>query len=695
MFSASERRVVQQTFWTGAVSAVQLPAGILLVALSTRMLGPEGYGYLAVIIAVSTLVHGLAALPGGETVTTFATRSVAEGRRDEAGNVLRFTLTLSFGMALVAYAAIAALTFAARDLIGIGEGHVTAMLLYGTVGIFAATNAETLAVLRLADRMSVGFAVTLAATLTRVGLIAAAWWSEGDLSAVVAAYVAGAAVNGIGLFIAAAAAAPAAGINGFLTSFSIRVPAQIIRFQTGVFGKTTLGHLSGSLDSILLYYFAGPASTGLYRAARRIVDSARLPFSVLVKNVHAEFSRQWYASEGAALRRTAVRFTLMATTLAAVVFGALAVWREPVTRLVLGDGFAGAAPLLLILIPGSFVAGSNAALSILPEATGRVKPPLVAHIVAFIAFLAVLVTLAPDLGAAGAAWANSVFLIAWCAAVSPYVGSILRKSYAKNVDSTPVAAPPTGSARDFYADSQRRTQYDRKFRRGKGRLDDHLVDDLVHSLFERHLNSQHRILEIGAYTGRVTRKLARYTENITVSDTSSEILDKFEYPKTVLDLRTRPADIKIGQPYDAIISIGHQVSISNDIDNALNVFDRLLNPLGVLVFDIWNDATPKRYDPAYPLEKRGREAMEETLRKTGFEVREYRCGCRVPYVAPRVFHVLFGDSRSQLAFRLLSSLERLLFGWGLFDGREQTQIFIAVRTPASRRPATTSTKSPA
>ncbi len=205
--------------------------------MNTRILGAEGYGYLTVIIAATTLVHGLAALPGGETVMTFATRSVAEGRRDEAGSVFRFTVVLSIGMALVAYAVIAVLALTARDLIGIGEGHVTAMLLYGLVGVFVATMAENQAVLRLADRMSVALAVTLAATLTRVALVALAWWNGGGLSAVVKAYVAAAAVNGIGLFVAAAAAAPKAGMTGFLTSFSIKVPSQVVAFQTGVFGK--------------------------------------------------------------------------------------------------------------------------------------------------------------------------------------------------------------------------------------------------------------------------------------------------------------------------------------------------------------------------------------------------------------------------------------------------------------------------
>ena len=432
MLPTSDRRVVRQTFWTGAMRAVQVAAGLALVAMSARMLGLEGYGTLAVIMATSTLAHGLLALPGGETVTTFVTRSVAGGRREEAGAILRFTLALSLGMALLAYAVLATLSLTVGGWIGVGDAEVTAILLYGVVGILVATESESLAVLRLSDRVSMALAVTLVATLVRVGLVALAWRTGGGLSEVVVAYVAGAAVTGVGMFAAAAASAPKAGIAGFLGSLSVRVPSEVATFQAGVFGKTTLGHLSNNLDSILVAHFAGAAGAGLYRAARQIVDNMRIPFSALANGVYVEFSRHWYSSDGAALRRTALRFTLLATVSSAALFGVLAVFRQPLAQLVLGDGFAGVAWLILIMIPGSFVSCSLAPLAILPEATGRFKPPLVAHIAAFAASLAVILVLVPRMGAAGGAWGNSVFLIVWCAVAAPYIVSILRRSRGMN-----------------------------------------------------------------------------------------------------------------------------------------------------------------------------------------------------------------------------------------------------------------------
>ena len=296
--SPSDRRVARQTFWMGSMTAVEVVRGLAQVAITARILGPEGFGALAVIVAASTLVHGLVALPGGDTVTTFVTRSVTEGRREDAGAILRLTMVVSQGLSLAAYAVIAVLALTASSLLGISESHVNALLLYGLLGVSLATRSETLAVLRLADRVNIGLVVTLVAALTSLGLILLAWRTGGGLPEVVTAYVAAAAVSGIGMFAAAAASTRKAGVGGFLTSVSLRSPSDVVRFQYGTFARTKLGTLSQNLDSVLMAQLAAPAEVGIYRAARGIMDMARRPFQLIRFGVQPEYSRQWYSGQG-------------------------------------------------------------------------------------------------------------------------------------------------------------------------------------------------------------------------------------------------------------------------------------------------------------------------------------------------------------------------------------------------------------
>ena len=305
VLSPSDRRVARQAFWMGSITAVEVVRGLAQVSITARILGPEGFGALAVIVAVSALIHGLVGLPGGDTVTTFVTRSVTEGRREEAGAILRLTMVVSQGLSLAAYAVIVVLAFTSSSLLGISETHVTALLLYGLLSVFLATGSETLAVLRLSNRVNTWrWQLQLAATLTSLGLIVLAWRTNGGLPELVTAYVAAAAVSGVGMFAAAAASARKAGVGGFLRSLSLRSPSDVVRFQFGTFARTKLGTLAQNLDFILMAQLAAAADVGIYRAARQIIDMTRRPFRLIRFGVQPEYSRQWYSGEGAELRRS-------------------------------------------------------------------------------------------------------------------------------------------------------------------------------------------------------------------------------------------------------------------------------------------------------------------------------------------------------------------------------------------------------
>lgn len=407
--------------------ALQILGGLAQVVISTRILGPEGYGILAVIIAATTLAHGALAAPGGEAVTAFVTRETSRGRGYAAGQILRLVLAASLGMSLAAYAVIAGLALGAGSWPGIDRAYIDAALLYGVVGILLATQGESLAVLRLADRLSLGVAVAAAATLTRIGLLGAAWWAGGGLNEVILSHLGGAAVSGIGLLTAAALSARRAGIRGLLSSASLRAPADVVRFQFGVFGKSTIWALTHNMDSILMAQFTGAAEVGLYRGARQIVETARYLFHPLVDVAQPEYSRQWYGGQRMQLRRTALRYTLASGILAIAVFGALAALYQWVTRLALGAEFEGSELLLLMMIPGSFLASGVSVLTALPAAVGRVWPSLAGDLAGLTVSAIVIVWLTPEYGAAGGALANSAYFAVFVAVVMPCVMVMLRQ----------------------------------------------------------------------------------------------------------------------------------------------------------------------------------------------------------------------------------------------------------------------------
>ena len=428
LLSSSDRRVARQTLQMGAITAVQILGGLAQIAISARILGPEGFGVLAVIIAVAFLVHLLLAVPGGEAVTAFVTRAVEEKRPDEASHILRFTMVVSLGLSLIAYAVIAVIVLMAGSLLRIEDAHRDIVLMYGVVGIFLATRTESLAVLRLSDRVSLGLAITLAGVLTRVALLGIVWLNGGGLFEVVLAHIAGVAVSGVGMLVAATVSAPRAGISGFLRSSSLKVPPDVVRFQAGAFGRSTFSALAYNIDTLLIAQFTGAADIGLYRAARQITDTGHYPFQPLKDGVQLQYSKQWYSRQGGALRRTSLLFSLASFALAVVLFGLLAIFHQPIAYFLLGEEFSGVAPLMLIMIFGAFALNSISALTALPAAVGRVWPLLAAEMGGLAVFVALIVWLVPLRGAEGAAWANTTYYGVIALILIPFIISTLRQS---------------------------------------------------------------------------------------------------------------------------------------------------------------------------------------------------------------------------------------------------------------------------
>ena len=428
LLPASDRAAAGQTLWMGAIMGAQFVGGLAQLGIAARLLGPEGFGVLAVIMAAAALAHGLISMPGGDAVTAFVPRAAAAGRPDEAARVLRFTMAASLGLSLVAYGVIAALAFTASGLLGLDADYAGVALVYGLVGVFMAADTETLAALRLAERVSWGLLATVAGVAARVGLLAAAWAADGGMAAVAAAHAGGAAVHGLGMFAATAVAARHAGAPGLLRSRSIKVPRDVVRFQIGGAGKIILVSLTLHMDTIVAAQFLGAGDVGLYRGARQILQMTVRPFYMIRFSVQAQYSKQWSSFRGADLRRSVMRFTAATFALAALGYAALAILREPIAALMLGDEFSGSASLMLIMLPGVFVFGGLSALTALPTATGRVEPSLAAAAASFAAYIAAAVWLTPRLGVEGAAWANAVHYFAAVPIMLPAALLVLRQS---------------------------------------------------------------------------------------------------------------------------------------------------------------------------------------------------------------------------------------------------------------------------
>ena len=435
-FSSTDARVGQQTAWLWSLHAVQILSSAIGMALAARMLGLELYGVLALFIGLTGLVGGLLYAPGDELISTYVTRELAAGRRAEAGKVLRFAFLAAIASRVLGFVVVAALTVSFGPWLGIPAEQRFAMCVYATILIGGAAQNECLAVLRLADRLALGFAAGVVSALVLLAGLAAAWWIDGGIRYVALAYAVHAAIWGAGLFLGAVAGAREVRVPLLLHPSSWRIPRDMVSFQAAAFLKASFKAMYLSLDVVLLAQLTTSAQVGAYRAARMIADVVMRPFYAIALALQVEFARHWHAGDRTNLNRLAKRFTGASIALATVGFGVLAIFHPWVIAVALGDGYASASAPLLVMILGSFVLAATMPLHVLPAAVGRGWPNSLASLAALAAQIMGIVLLAPGFGAYGAAFAYTGYSFVLVAILALFAIGILYRTEPTIADGT-------------------------------------------------------------------------------------------------------------------------------------------------------------------------------------------------------------------------------------------------------------------
>ena len=423
----SEARVAQQTMWMGAITAVQAISGIVMVILTARILGAEGFGVFSIFIATALVFNGFISAPGHETITSFVTRYMIAEREAVAAQVLRMAFIIAFALALCAYILFSLVTLTSSELIGISDIHTSEMLVCGLASLLMTTHLECLAALRLANLLALGFIVISIGAAFRSVALLVVWILDGNLMMTSVIMAGAAAVTGVGLLASVMLSSGRGYLPRFLSGWSIKVPKEVARYHLISFYQSKFGGLFGNLDVVLLGALIGPTQAGFYRAARRLVDTTLIITQPLSLSVQTEYSRRWYNDDGAAVQSLSRRFTIVSVTLAVIIYGLLIIGHQPIILIALGPEFEEAAIPLLVMIPGAFLFMSVTALHVLPAATGHAMPSLIWTATALGAQVSALIILAPAYGANGAALAYTVYYLVFTILVCIFSVFLLRR----------------------------------------------------------------------------------------------------------------------------------------------------------------------------------------------------------------------------------------------------------------------------
>jgi O-antigen/teichoic acid export membrane protein len=407
------RRVVKNSSLLSSSNAIAAGLSFIQGILAARMLGAEGLGIVTTIIAFATSINNLLSFRMSEVLVRHFNTAIVEDKQDEAAAIAKGAGLTEAATSIVAFLALLLLTpWAARTF----ARDASAAPLFAFYGVTLLSNLvyeTSRGILQAHRRFGQFAAIYLAQTILTFLLILGAFLTDTkSLSFILAAYIAGKTLAGIGIVVLAVRT-----LNETLPGWP-RVPLRTYRGWRGLFGFALNTNLNGTVtqfvrDNIPLYIAAlvGAAGVGYFKIALGFTNLLMLPVEPFIWPTYTEITRTIAEKQFAATRQLLRRVSLLAAgwvVAAGGVIAALGWWLIP---LLYGAEYAPAYPAVLILLIGygfANIFGWNRPLLL---ALGKPTFPLVSAALVGMVELALIFTLVPVYGYLSAAAILSGFLV--------------------------------------------------------------------------------------------------------------------------------------------------------------------------------------------------------------------------------------------------------------------------------------------
>lgn len=382
---------------TGRLGATGI--SFLVVALSSRYFGPESFGQLSAALAFIGLFAAFADFGINAVVTRRAAQTDTP-----VGELIGTSVGLTLAYALPVSLLVAAVSLA---VYGTGAGAISWFVigLIPYLLVHSVTSSYIPAFQVSHNFTAYGAAEFLSAVATLAGMAAIS-----ALDGSIWSYVL--VVNLAAVVRYAIIRAGARVVGPIRIRLVPREWTGLLREAWAIGLASLIGVIYYRVDTILLSVLSTDTQVGLYGLAYRIVGVvATIPALLVTSSFFAvskatEDAEEFRAQSGTLLARTVGISTLL-------VLGGLLL-TDGIVVLVGGEAFAGAVPVLGLMLVATALLSVNTALGAVLTAAHRQRVVLVIGGVSLLVNVVALLALVPDHGAVGAAWslvASEVFSV--------------------------------------------------------------------------------------------------------------------------------------------------------------------------------------------------------------------------------------------------------------------------------------------
>ena len=391
----AEQGIVRNTAFALLVQVSTAAFTAALTLYLVRALDPDGYGVLALAVAVGSLLL----LPSDLGISSSAARFIAERRGDQSAvaRVVADALTLkllvsgALSLALVAVSGPIADAYGEPDLVW--PLRAVALAVFGQ-SLLLLFQGAFVALGRIAVNLRITVAESLVETGTSVVLVALGGGATGAAFGRTAGYLVGAVVAAfVTLRLLGRASVAVGRVRGGRAS-------EIARYAGPLFVVDVAFTVTGAIDPLLVAAFLDTTAVGIFQAPARLVTFLHYIGYAVGSGVAPRLARHAREAPRVDAFRAGIRWLVLIYVPLAV---GIAAWAEPTADLLLGGGYEESADVLLALAPFVLLSGLAPLASLTVNFLGAARRRVPIAVATVVVNLAVSAALIPAVGVVGAA----------------------------------------------------------------------------------------------------------------------------------------------------------------------------------------------------------------------------------------------------------------------------------------------------
>jgi O-antigen/teichoic acid export membrane protein len=394
------RSLLKNSSYLAASRIVAAVASVATVSFAAHALGVLLFGALILIDSYARAVSGIAKFQSWQLIVRYGGRALQGGHEDfKASTGFAFGLDVISGIGGMIVAA-AALPFVAT-WVDIPPEQLWLAMFYCTLLPVMASATPT-GVLRALDRFDLISWQSTATPISRVVLVAIAYFAKAPFSAYVAAwYVTNLAGELYGWFIAWRELRRRGLLEGIRPTLKPETLPGAWRFAINVNLTASVQAAWGPIARLVVGGLLGAAGAALFRVASSLSDSASKPADLLAKAFYPEVVRMDLSTKKP--WKLMLRGTALASGLALIAILILLLGGKSIVSFLFGTEFLGAYNALVILMVVPFLSVFSFPLPPMLYALDRPDGPLKARVIGTILFFLIIAPLSWRFGVDGAA----------------------------------------------------------------------------------------------------------------------------------------------------------------------------------------------------------------------------------------------------------------------------------------------------